>query len=74
MTDLKILIENAVQRTVGEPTFIDEFTVRRYRVESPSQGAAWMVYEFPDYIACVPEGGLLTSPATRCYDKPESGD
>lgn len=74
MSDLKTTIENAIQRTVEEMSLHDEFIVKRYLVESPHTGplpkTRWMVYEFPEYVACVPDGELLTSPAVRCHGKP----
>jgi len=74
MTDLKTIIENAIQRTIEAMSFYDEITVKRYIVESPYTSEQlpkkyWMVYEFPEYVACVPEGAMLTSNATRCYNK-----
>ena len=74
MTDLKTTIENAIQRTVEAMHLHDEIIVKRYIVESPHTSERlpkkyWMVYEFPNYVACVPEGAPLTSDATRCYNK-----
>lgn len=78
MSDLKTTIENAIQRTVEEMSLYDEFLVKRYLVESPHAGplpkTRWMVYEFPEYVACVPDGELLTSSTVKCYDKTLRGE
>jgi len=78
MTDLKTTIENAIQRTVEKMNPYDEITVKRYLVETPHirplPKTRWMVYEFPEYVACVPDGELLTSSTVKCYDKMLRGE
>ena len=73
----KYLIENAVQRTIEKITPYGEETVKLYWVESPDTSEQlpkkrWFVYEFPDFVACVPEGGKLCSDYTKTYPKNNS--
>ena len=75
MLELKTMIENAVQRTIEKIEPREEFLVKTYAVESPNTSEQlpkkwWFVYEFPDFVACLPEGGKLCSDYTKTYHKP----